>query len=215
LGLIGGFVLGILDALCISSYLYLLSQAVAGSRITLGDARRHFASLFFQVIGVLFVLWIVGDLVGFAASAATEHAAFITAAYGLAVAVFFNPVPEIIYQSRTPGRTTDVLLASFRFVQASWTEWFLPNVLFAVALIAIAFGTDALNTATLVAMLPSFFSLRGVYQLAPSLLAGEQRPWLWPVLLAVVHYVMVFRGVLFRELATGAWRVRSFRARLR
>ncbi len=215
LGVIGGFIIGILEALCISSYLYLLSQAVAGSRITLGDLRRNFASLFFQVIGVLFILWIVGSLVEFLARAATDHAAFISAAYGLAVAVFLNPVPEIIYQGRSPGRTTDVLLASFRFIQSSWTEWFLPNILFGVALLGIAYGGQALNAQTLMTTLPGLFTLQGGYQLAPSLLSGSQHLWLWPVLLAIVHYAMVFRGVLFRELATGSWRVRSFRSWLR
>jgi membrane protease YdiL (CAAX protease family) len=82
-------------------------------------------------------------------------------------------------------------------------------------LLGIAYGGEALNAGTLITTLPGLFTLQGGYQLAPSLLSGTQHLWLWPVLLAIVHYAMVFRGVLFRELATGSWRVRSFRSWLR
>jgi hypothetical protein len=215
LGMIGGFLLGILEALCISSYLYLLSQAVAGSRIGLADLRRNFATLFIEVIGVLFILWIAGYVVGFLARLASERSAFVMAAYGLAVAVFLNPVPEIIYQGRSQGRATDLVMDSVRFVQQHWIEWFVPNVLFGVLLIGIVYGGEALNAQTLMTTLPGLFSLQGGYQLAPQLLFGGRPMWLWPIVLAIVHYAMVYRGVLFRELAGGGWRVRAFRARTR
>ena len=212
LGTIGGFLLGLLEALCISSYLYLLSQAVAGSRISLADLRRNFASLFIEVIGVLFLLWIAGIAVGFLARLASERSAFVMAAYGLAVAVFLNPVPEIIYQGRSPGRSTELLMASIRFIQQFWIEWFAPNILFGVLLVGVAYGAEALNAQTLMTTLPGLFSLQGGYTLAPSLLSGGRPLWLWPILLAIVHYAMVFRGVLFRELSSGGWRVRAFRS---
>jgi hypothetical protein len=212
LGVIGGFLVGLLEALCISSYLYLLSQAVAGSRIGLADLRRNFASLFIEVIGVLFLLWIAGMVVGFLARVASERAAFVMAAYGLAVAVFLNPVPEIIYQGRSPGRSTELLVASFHFIQQHWIEWFLPNIVFGVLIVGIAYGGEALNPETLMTTLPGLFSLQGGYQLAPQLLSGGRPLWLWPILLAMVHYAMVYRGVLFRELSTGGWRVREFRS---
>jgi hypothetical protein len=215
LGMVGGFLLGILEALVISSYLYLLSQAVAGSRISLTDLRRNFASLFIEVIGVLFILWIAGYAVGFLARLAADRAAFVMAAYGLAVAVFLNPVPEIIYQGRAPGRATELVMASVHFIQQHWIEWFVPNILFGVALVAIAYGGTALNAETLMTTLPGLFSLQGGYQLAPSLLSGGRPLWQWPILLALVHYAMVYRGVLFHELASGGWRVRAFRSRLR
>jgi hypothetical protein len=212
LGVIGGLLLGLLEALCISSYLYLLSQAVAGSRIGLADLRHNFASLFIEVIGILFILWVAGMAVGFLARLASERATFVMAAYSLAVAVFLNPVPEIIYQGRTSGRSTELVVASFHFIQQHWIEWFVPNILFGVLLVGVAFGAEALNAQTLMTTLPGLFSLQAGYRLAPSLLSGGRPLWHWPILLAVVHYAMVFRGVLFRELASGGWRVRAFRS---
>jgi len=74
---------------------------------------------------VLFFLWIAGWVVELAERVAGDHGAFIAAAYGLAVAVFLNPVPELIYLGRSHGRTTDLLLESDVSCKPNWMEWFL------------------------------------------------------------------------------------------
>jgi len=214
LGLASGFILGFLEAGCIASYLYLLSRAVQGSRLKLADLKQSFGAFFWDVIGVLFFLWIAGWVVQFAERVAGDHGDFIAAAYGLSVAVFLNPVPELIYLGRGRGRTTDLLLESGRFVQAHWTEWFLPNLLFGVALLALALGRSAFNFETLSQTLPALFSLQTGYSLGNSL-ARFSDLWALPLVLALVHYAMVFRGLLFQEITSGNWKSRAFRARTR
>ena len=214
LGLAAGFILGFIEAGCIASYLYLLSRAVQGSRLKLEDLKQSFGAFFWDVIGVLFFLWIAGWVVEFVERMAGDHGAFIAAAYGLAVAVFLNPVPELIYLGRGRGRTTDLLLESGRFVQTHWMEWFLPNLLFGVALLALALGRSAFNFETLSQTLPGLFSLQTGYSLGNSLVSFSEL-WAWPLVLALVHYAMVFRGLLFQEITGGNWKVRAFRARTR
>jgi hypothetical protein len=214
LGMAGGFILGFIEAGCIASYLYLLSRAVQGSRLKLEDLKQSFVAFFWDVIGVLFFLWIAGWVVQFVEQIAGDHGAFVAAAYGLAVAVFLNPVPELIYLGRSRGRTTDLLLESGRFVQAHWMEWFLPNLLFGVALLALALGRSAFNFETLSQTLPGLFSLQTGYSLGNSL-ARFSDLWALPLVLALVHYAMVYRGLLFQEIAGGNWKARAFRARTR
>jgi hypothetical protein len=38
--------------------------------------------------------------------------------------------------------------------------------------------------------------------------------WMAPLLIVFVHYVMVFRGLLFRELTSGSQRMRAFQRRM-
>ncbi len=213
----GGFVLGFVEALCISSYLSLVGRAVRSEPLRLADLRDSFLAHLWDVVGVLFFLWIAGTAVHFLAQALDDHAAFLLAAWALAIAVFLNPVPEQIYQGRSPGQTTALLLESARFIQKHWAEWFVPNLLFGLALLTLAYGQDAFRVETLTLTLPSLFSLQGVYGLASSLIRTSSYDDFWrgPVILALVHLAMVFRGLLFQELATGSWRVRAFRSRTR
>lgn len=217
LGIVGGFILGFIEAACISSYLHLLSVVVSGSKLTWDDARVGFFALLWDVIAVLFVLWIASWGIGALVRAVPERAAFISAAWGLLVAIFLNPVPEIIYlrggNARVAGVdwfATYLIGPSIRFIQAHWIEWFLPNLVFGFALVALVMGVRGLDAPTLMTLLPSLFSLEGAYLLAPSLLEGNSL-WLAPVVLALCHYAMVYRGLLFQELQRGGWRARSLR----
>ncbi|HUB07683.1 MAG TPA: hypothetical protein VMB50_11805 [Myxococcales bacterium] len=211
LGIVGGFILGFIEAACISSYLHLLSVVVSGSKLTLDDLRAGFFALLWDVIGVLFVLWIASWGIDALVQAAGDHGRFVSAAWGLLVAIFLNPVPELIYLRRAPGRTTDLIVASARFVHEHWIEWFLPNLLFGFALLALVVGVQSLDAPTLMIYLPKLFSLEGAYQLAPSLIQGGSSLWLAPIVLALCHYVMVYRGLLFQEIQGGGWRARALR----
>ncbi len=215
LGLVGGFIIGFIEAACISNYLHLLSVVVAGSKLDWSDLKAGFLALLWDVIGVLFVLWIASYAVGFLREAAGDHGEAVTAGYGLLVAIFLNPVPELIYQRRSAGRTTDLLLMSARFVQEHWVEWFIPNLLFGAALLALVVGVRGLDAKTLMVTLPGLFSLQGAYRLAPSLLLQPGAVWQAPLVLALSHYAMVFRGVLFKEIQGGSWRARAFRSAFR
>jgi hypothetical protein len=213
LGMAGGFILGFLEAACISSYLYLLSQAVTGSRLRVADLRKSFTALLWDVVGVLFALWLFSMGVELIARMAGDRGPAVNAIYALAVAVFLNPIPELIYQRRSTGRTTDLLLVSARFIQSNWIEWFLPNLAFGALLLFIAFGPQGLVGRELMVTLPSLFTLQGAYLLAPSLVAGGNSLWQAPLILCLVHFVMVFRGLLFRELNAGSPRSRAYRNR--
>ena len=66
------------------------------------------------------------------------NGAATTAILGIAMAFFFNAVPELLYQGNT--RSFALLLASARFMLAHPVVWLLPNLVFATAVMAAGGG---------------------------------------------------------------------------
>ena len=129
LGIIGGLLVGFIVAACWSSYLELLSQAVAGAklRIRWDDFKRTFMVRFWDVISVMFAFWIISFVTGPFVRGPSGPAA--AAIIGFAIAFFFNAVPELLYQGSS--RSFALLLDSARFMFRFPVVWLLPNVLFA------------------------------------------------------------------------------------
>ena len=63
MGMVGGLLLGLLLAFLASSYLSLVSLAVAGRKIGFVDFRESFLAHFGDVISVMFATWVI-QLVG-------------------------------------------------------------------------------------------------------------------------------------------------------
>src|SRR5262245_20357937 len=59
LGIVGGFVVGLVWAGCVASFLYLVERLVRHGKVTVEEFRESFAPYFSDVIGVMFVLWIL------------------------------------------------------------------------------------------------------------------------------------------------------------
>lgn len=208
LGPLRGFAIGLILAACLSSYLHLISHAVDGSRIRFADLRQSFGARFWDVISVLFAFWIIDLIVEYViAPAAGPKAPVVGALVGLAMAVFFNPVPELLYQGSS--RSFQLLADSARFVSRSGLEWLIPNVIFALILLAPLgllggpAGQVVLQIASLLSPQNDGMGLFNVFVKAPLAL---QLP-----MLVFVHWLMVFRGLLFRELVSGNPRQRRFR----
>jgi hypothetical protein len=200
LGPLRGIVLGLVLAACFSSYIHLISHVVSGSKLHFAELRRSFLARFWDVISVLFAFWIIQlILTHVMAPAAGTKAPIVVALSGLAMAVFFNPVPELLYQGSS--RSFHLLLESGRFVSRYGLEWLVPNILFALALLAPLgllqgpAGLVILHVSTVMSPDNNGMGLYDLFARAPLYL---QLP-----MLLFVHFVMVFRGVLFGELTRG------------
>ncbi len=218
LGIVGGFVVGLVAAACWSSYLELISQAVAGAaiRVRWHEFKSTFLARFWDVISVMFAFWIIGyavrAVVGTVAQGAPQvNPSALSAIFGIAMAFFFNAVPELLYQGNT--RSFALLLASARFMLANPVVWLLPNIVFAALILAAGGGLHFQRPAeVLLAFGNTFSSPIGVL----GLFAGLPL-WGLPLALFGVHYAMIFRGLLYRELSGsgGNARLRAFQAHMR
>ena len=212
LGMVGGLVLGLVVAACWSSYLELASQAVAGRKIRLSwaELRRTFGAKFWDVVSVMFAFWILSFVLGPALRGPDGER--VAAVFGLAVAFFFNAVPELLYQGHS--RSFALLLESGRFMIAHPLVWMLPNLVFASLLL---FPTGRLavgHPAELLLVFGSTFSS----PLGLVSMVTAWPVWTWPLILFGLHYAMMFRGLLFQRLSSGSGsdnaRLRAFKAKM-
>ena len=206
LGFIGGFIVGLVAAACFGAYLSLLASALDGGKLRLADLKSGLRAVW-DVVSVFFALWIIGLVVGMLKNMAGPKAEAVGGVAALAAAIFFNVVPELIYQSS--NRSFALLKESVSFVTEKAFTWFPPNLVFAFV---ILWATNTLSFSSpgeLLVRLSQLGSVGGVLGLI-----GGAPLWMAPLLIAFVHFVMVFRGLLFRELTSGSTRMRDFRRRM-
>ena len=124
LGPLGGIVLTLVSALCAGSFLASVEAIVRSGKATLEDFRSSFGTYFFDVIGVMFALWIFSLVTQLLAS--SPYGPAIAAFSSLLVWVLFNAVPELIYLGH--HSTMDLLSESYGFITQNWIEWFPLNI---------------------------------------------------------------------------------------
>ena len=146
LGMIGGFLLGAVNALLVGATLSLIEQSISPARVlTIRDIVGSVGHYFWDVIGIGFILWL--PLMALELSMQTNpFGQLLSYAVFLLIFLLLNPAPEIIYQVRH-NSPLEVFKTSYEFVLENWIEWFLP---FAVILIPIVLSPLGLR---------SFFSL--------------------------------------------------------
>jgi hypothetical protein len=132
LGFAGGFLIALVRAACLGSFLYLVEMMVRTSKVTLDDFRRSFTAYVWDVVGISFLFWIF-SMATPAILDLPQGEVILMFAYVL-IFVLFNAVPELIYL----GHYTAVALLSesYAFITENWIEWFPANVLAA----AIVYG---------------------------------------------------------------------------
>lgn len=205
LGIIGSFILGFTLAMCTGSYLYFISEVVSGNRVQpreiLDSWRPYFGSVI-SILFFLFILRIVLDLL----VVPSQSSYTVLYLINLVLLIILNPIPEIIYQGRSDGFA--MLQESLDFLWENGVEWFLP--LLGLALVSLLVLPLPILTAPLEIGRLSIPTLIG-----GSLLSGSPLALVSAALSAGILYVMmVFRGVLFRELSGSSRRQRIYRSRL-
>jgi hypothetical protein len=179
-GFIGGMVWTAAAAACFSSWLHFMEQVVNGrGRADLRDLSTSFGTYLGDVLNVGFLLFLLQLVAAFVLAPFP----LLLIVFALAVLVFLNAVPELIYLGRSAA--TELLAESYRFIGANWIEWFPANLL----LVAVVFGVDMI--------LPE-----GPYGLISAAGAGLAAAYGW-----------VVRGLLFLELHGSSRRTREFRRR--
>lgn len=146
LGMIGGFLLGAVNALLVGATLSLIEQSIAHARVlTLHDIVDSIGHYFWDVIGIGFVLWLPLMALDMSLQA-NPFGQLLSYAVLLLLFLLLNPAPEIIYQVRHDS-PLDVFKTSYEFVLENWIEWFIPFALILIPIVLSPLG------------LQSFFSL--------------------------------------------------------
>jgi hypothetical protein len=205
LGMVGGLLLSFVAAFLISSYLHLVSMAVAGRKIGFGDLRDSFMAHFWDVVSVLFAVWVIQLAVGVLSRSAGDRGTIIFILVDLTMVVFFNPVPELIYLGQGQVRSFGLLMEAGRFISAHWPEWLAPSALMAAVVLAPSGLIQRGPLAVKLLMFQQLFSIDG---LSSAVLNFPL--WLKPILMLFITWAMVFRGLLFTELSSRVRRPRPW-----
>ena len=217
LGMIGGFILGAVNALIIGATLYLTEQAVLGARrLTWQDLPSSLGQYFWDVISVGFMVWFPLMFLELGLQTNPYQGLLATAIFFL-IFILLNPVPEVIYQKRN-GSAMEVVKDSYDFVMENWIEWFLPfAIAFAPFGLTVFFdissqagrrgGLDFWYLLTLpFSILSQWLSMFGI---SPNVNFAIVLV-LTPIL---TTFMLFFRGHLFTNLNKSSHRLRAFQTR--
>lgn len=223
LGMIGGVLLGLVNALLVGATLRLIEQSLSAARtIQLTDVTESFGHYFWDVIGVGFVLWLPMMALDMGTQA-NPYGGFLSSAVMLLLFILLNAAPEVIYQIRHDS-PLDVFKASYEFVLEHWIEWFLPFALLALPIVVSPSGIqEFFNLSTGIGrgaglnffqllLLP--FTLIGGWMSYVGLDPDAQ--WVFLLLLTplVATTALLFRGHLFALLRSSTRRQRMFAHRI-
>jgi hypothetical protein len=187
LGIIGGLVLGVATQACLSSGLHLVKNIVESGRADIKDFTNGFTVYLWELLGIAFILWIPLRLLAMVLASA-PNGALIYGLVQIALYILLNPVPELVYQTRSSG--LDLISDSYNFIVENWLEWFLPNVVLTIAGI-FALNVLSATTSGLPAVVQIFIIALGMG--------------------LCLSYFMIFRGFLFAELYGSTRRSRAYR----
>ena len=219
LGMIGGVLLGLVNALLVGATLRLIEQSLSAVRtIQFTDVTESFGHYFWDVIGVGFVLWLPMMALDMGTQA-NPYGGFVSSAVTLLLFILLNAAPEVIYQIRHDS-PLDVFKASYEFVLEHWIEWFLPFALLALPIVVSPSGIqEFFNLSTGIGRGAglNFFQLL----LLPFTLIGGWMSYVgldpeaqWVLLLLLTPLVattaLLFRGHLFALLRSSTRRQRMF-----
>jgi hypothetical protein len=182
LGVAGGLIVTLVWSACVSSFLYLVEMMVRTTKVSLEDFRRSFLVYLGDVIGVMFIFWIA-SMVLVPLLRTMPQGPLIMLLIQIAIFVFFNAVPELIYLGHHSSLA--LLAESYNFIAANWIEWFPATLLASAA----------------------------IYHVASLPLGSWATYGQSAVIGLLIYFAMVMRGLLFLELAESSRRSRAFRYR--
>ena len=207
LGIVGSFAAGLALAFAVAAYLASI-RAVVGKESQRGVFQSA-QQLFFPVIHVLFMFFILELLLGFILVGPNSH--WIRACIGLAITVFGNVIPELIYIRGSNG--SEIFTDSFEFIVENWVEWILPAIPF--VLLLIAFTSPAIGLRLLIETFQQH-PLEMIESLVFTFGSLMSVPSLWVYLIVAMYlfyFVVLFRANLFEELLYSSRRKRVYAER--
>ena len=206
LGMLGGFVMGLAQAFAAGVYLGCLQDALSVHRPMGWDlVRGNFGRYMWDIVNVLFPLWIVDLVVGYA------RLPLLGTIVAIGIFLFLNPVPEMIGRVRSGGM--ELLGDAWSFMGRSGPEWLVPQFFFAAAAWGLLPGRGIAGLVQAVGV----FSPRMGFMDAGSLglvALGSAGGVLRAVgFVALVHLAMLFRGALYGRLEGSSRRARAWSGR--
>jgi len=208
LGIIGGFIMFLVEAYLLGTYLSMVEVGVNGMRtLKWNDVRTHLGSLMQTCISVMFLFWIPQFILTLVYPSGNLILVPVAA-------LAFNPIPEIVYQGRMESGM-DIAGEALNFMQRNFPEWIVANVLIALPVAGFLFLQTGVADATVLLGVSEFFSPFFGFVNPSNLLLAVFSPFTAPILLfaPAIHFALLFRGQMYKRLAHSNRRKRAWQAR--
>jgi hypothetical protein len=205
LGILGGFLQSIYQAVAITYYLGWLRESSQFRRLRFSELKSFDWGLFQSVISILFILYLLQW--GVVMLTTGMNAGWAFAILQMLVVVLLNSLPETLYLTRRDGM--DGIQESFSFTTANWIEWYLPYLIILSPLLLMG----GYSLPTILAQTHIFSPALAVISVPAILFPGLQVLVL-PLGLILSHWFMLFRAKLYQELEGGSRRQRIFKSRM-
>jgi hypothetical protein len=102
-GMLGGFITGLVLAMCASSYLYFIAGVVNGNRMHLRELGESWRPYFGSVINILFLLFIVQYALALLTPPGDQTALLLSSLIELILLIILNPIQRLSIRDRSRG----------------------------------------------------------------------------------------------------------------
>lgn len=204
LGMAGGFIAGLFLAVTLAGYLATIEVAVSEQKITLAELWPLTMQIFSPTLSVLFAFFVLNLLLGFVLPGASGQG--VLSLLGIVLAVAMNALPESIYQRGGP--VVNLVTDSFLFIKENFLEWFAPYAIIFVPLMFVpGLRLPLVLLENPIFLLQKIFGLLGIF-------TNIFNVRYVLIYLAIIFFVFIFRGLLFKELATSTRRKRIYQFKM-
>lgn len=203
LGMLGGFIIGMLGCYLLSQYYSWLARSLSKERISFKSLIEFNYGIFSATLSAAFMLWIIHWLIG-GMGQGIQGAGLYIAMFNLGIFLLLNPLPEVAYIRG--DQDLSALQSAFTFVKNNWIEWFAPALL----IFAIVIG---MQTDDILQVFAASNPLYPFYPVFSGLLQTGKITDYGSLAFALVfcHWLMLFRAELFQALETGSRRARIYK----
>jgi hypothetical protein len=196
-GLLVSLMLGLLLAFFLSFYLCMVRYGLESEKISFESLKNDTGALFSPVISALFTFFVIRFTIDFL------RVDFLNAAVGILLAVFLNPLPEVLYTRG--GSVAESFTESFEFVKENFIEWFMLPL----GIVLLVYGPSPKDFFEILSVNPLYQVEMILFRLSSFALSPVEYALLFLILI-ILYFIMVFRGALFNELRLGR-RARIYR----
>ncbi len=200
--LLGGLVWIIATSALISNYLYLINTILNRGYFNFQDFKDGFTPYLRKIWSVLFIGYVASLVLDLVAPILVNTIGYT--AFGLIVTVltyvFFNAIPEVVYQKYYgPWETVTYAV---NFIKENWIEWFIPNIV--LLFIFYIITGNSINVFSIISNVFNYFLSLGIGITSFKGLFIYCLGQIW------FSYFMIYRAYLFEELSTSTRRKRLF-----
>ena len=209
----GNLLLSLLFSFLVAGYLGMIEASIRGEKHSPQESLQRAQQLFSPTLSVFFAFWVLSFIASHLLARPDQQ--WMLLAFSMVLTVLFNVAPEAIYSTR--GMASP-LAVSFEFMSENFVEWSIPwGILLGIIWLCFGQSVAIMGLLTLISTNPLHVPrmLMGFGGVLFNFGSSFAAVLLFIAALLLINFLLVWRGILFRELAQSTRRKRIYEERVR